>query len=1115
VGRRIGRARKESSRKASSREQPFLLRHPRSVLAIAGILLAVLAVIGAGTEDRLDPTTLDVPGTESSHGNQILREHFGDSAPFVILLRGPAKALDEQGPALITALREDPKVTTLSPWDTGSVQRLRPKPTKALIIADFHVDTRTSVNETVPQLDDVIDEQIHAPVEATQTGYASLSRAIQEDSIDATHRGELIALPFLLIILLLVFRSPIAAAIPLAFGAITVVASRGILYFFTGWFEIDAFALVVCSMMGLALGVDYALLMVSRFREELAEGHEPIDAARLTRRHAGRTVCFAGSTLLLSMIVSLFILPGSLLASLAGTVCMVVILSVLVATVAGPAILTLVGTNVDRWRLGATAPAGGRSRLMTLVGAALKKPAVAAALIGALLLVLAAPAIGLKTGPPDPEQLSQDSPARQDAELVTSEFGQGFEAPFQVVAVSREGPITDAKSFGALENFQRKVAEIPGVQAVIGPAPAVQRIRPLQGLGNTYLSTEGNTGQIKQLARLGRELEVAAGGVGQLREGISEASSGAGLLALGSDRAAEGATQIGRGLARAVGGSDEAIDALDKFASGTKRLSEAIETASFGALSLKLGLRDSIIPNLDANALRRSRDLQKALNEDANVKLPELIAPARATEAQAKEALARLQAMTVGKDDPEYAAALAAAQKAVAAVSGTDPVTGAPYDPLPETPEVEPYTGLPAELVALNERLLDDHAEAKQITFAIGSTKSNLKQLLGGAEKLSDGLEKLRGASKRLAAGSATLAREAGRLGDGLSQLSGGTIALVKGLDELGDGANALEEGLATGVDESAPLETGLEEASVQVLNGQKRLRNQIGRVSKSTPGLFNSGYFVLSALDGTPPTVRSQVNETIDLERGGQAATMLVISDHSFNTPGSIKLNKQLNEDAAELADKSGLETGVAGSAAQLNDYSRVTRERIPWVIIAITIATFLMLMVVLRAMLLALIAVVLNLLTVAVAFGVLTFLFHIPDSWPLGGHNYVDAVGATLIFGLVFGLSIDYAVFLLSRMREHYDAHGDNAAAVEFGLSRTAGVITGAAMIMMVVFVAFAGAPIATVSQLGVGLTVAVILDATVVRIVLLPALMLLLGDRVWWLPKPLERVIPKLSV
>ncbi|HWN74021.1 MAG TPA: MMPL family transporter, partial [Solirubrobacterales bacterium] len=213
--------------------------------------------------------------------------------------------------------------------------------------------------------------------------------------------------------------------------------------------------------------------------------------------------------------------------------------------------------------------------------------------------------------------------------------------------------------------------------------------------------------------------------------------------------------------------------------------------------------------------------------------------------------------------------------------------------------------------------------------------------------------------------------------------------------------------------------------------------------------------------------------------------------------------------------AEEADLTTGVAGGAAQLNDYSHVTRARFPWVVVAITLATFLVLVVVLRALPLAAIAVALNLITVAVAFGVLTVLSSVPDDWPLGGHNYVDAVGATMIFGLVFGLSIDYAVFLLSRMREHYDTHGDSTAAVNFGLERTAGVITGAAAIMMAVFIAFAGAPIATVSQLGVGLTVAVILDATVVRIVLLPALMLLLGDRVWWLPKPLAKAIPKFSV
>jgi RND superfamily putative drug exporter len=1084
------------------------------VLAVAAVLLVVLGAIGTGVDGRLDPTTISVPGTESFRGNELLREHFGDSAPFAILLEGPTAALDKQGPRLIRALRRDPRVTTLSPWDTGAVQRLRPRPDRALILADFHVDVKTSVNDTVPHLNQVLGETIQPPVHATQTGYASLSRALQDESLAASERGELIALPFLLVILLLVFRSPIAAAIPLGFGAVTVIASRGILYFFTSWFEIDAFALTVCSMMGLALGVDYALLMVSRFREELAGGAEPIDAARITRRHAGRTVTFAGSTLLLSMIVSLFILPGALLASLAGTVCMVVILSIAVATIVGPAILTLAGPRVNLWRIGG-APKDGRTRLMATVTAALRRPLVAALLIGGVLLVLAAPAIGLKTGPPSPEQLSRDAPARQDAELVDSAIGPGWDAPFQVVAVAKEGPITEAKSSAALAAFQKRLAKTPGVQAVIGPGEATKRVAPLQELGNAVLSSKGNYGPVKRLGRLGRSLAVAAGGVGQLREGITEASSGAGLLATGAGRAGEGAELIANGLSRATSGSERAVDALDRFSKGTKKLANSLGLAEVGVLQLMLGLRDGILPVLRQNPLPLSKSLQKALNEDANGKLPQLIAPAKEAEEKLKEALSQLQSMTVGRSDPAYAGALAAVQRGEAALSGSDPVSGAPYDPVPSTPEVESYAGLPAELSTLDERLLDDHDKAKRVTFFLLSTIHELERIERGAEKLNDGLRKLHRGSEKLAAGADRLAKAAKRLGSGLTRLSGGAKALVGGIDRLGGGAEALAEGLLDGAGESAPLESGLEEASVQVLAGRARIRQQATQVAASSPGLFNSGYFVLSALDGTPPKTREAIGETIDLRHGGQAASMLVVSDYSFNTPGSIRLNKKLNGDAAELAEEADLTTGVAGGAAALNDYSHVTRARFPWIIFAITLATFLVLMVVLRALPLAAIAVVLNLLTVGVAFGVLTALSHLPDDWPLGGHNYVDAVGATLIFGLVFGLSIDYAVFLLSRMREHYETHGDNAAAVNFGLERTAGVITGAAAIMMAVFIAFAGAPIATVSQLGIGLTVAVILDATVVRIVLLPALMLLLGDRVWWLPKPLARAIPRVSV
>ena len=468
--------------------------------------------------------------------------------------------------------------------------------------------------------------------------------------------------------------------------------------------------------------------------------------------------------------------------------------------------------------------------------------------------------------------------------------------------------------------------------------------------------------------------------------------------------------------------------------------------------------------------------------------------------------MAELQAMTVGQTDPKYAAALEAVRKATAAVSGTDPVSGAPY--------AAEYTGLPTELEAQQARLLED---LNHIHTSVGEMKSlliNLKKVSNGAEKLDEGLFEIHAAGNKLAHGAAKLFNASKSLGTGLSKLSSGATALVGGIDRLGGGAEALEAGLAEGAEKSAPLQAGLAGASVRVIAGKARIRRQAGRVRAASPGLFNSGYFVLSALDGAPPRVRSAAGSTVDL-RSGQAASVLVISKFPFNSDGSIALNKRLDTETAELGKKASLETGVAGSVSQLNDYSRVTRERIPFVVAAITLVTFLVLIVVLRAVLVAAIAVALNLLTVGVAFGILTLLFYVPDDWPLGGHTYVDAVGAVMIFGIVFGLSIDYAVFLLSRMREHYDEEGDHAAAIKFGLDKTAGVITGAAAIMMAVFIAFAGAPIATVSQLGIGLTIAVILDATVVRIVLLPALMLLIGDRVWWLPRGLARRLPKLSV
>ena len=998
------------------------------MLVVAFVAFVALAVLARGVEDKLRPSSLSIPGTESSRGNDLLKDHFGDTAPFAILLQGPAAQLDVQGPRLIRALRSDPAVSTLSPWDRGSVDRLRPGPRKALIFADFHVDAEVAVRDTVPDLERTLEQRISPPVRATQTGLASLSRAVQEESIDSTERAELIAIPFLLVVLLLVFRSPVAAAIPLAFGAITVNASRGIISIAADWISIDAFALTVCAMMGLALGVDYALLMVSRFREELLAGADPLEAARMTRRTAGRTTAFAGSTLFLAMLVTLLVMPGKLLLSLAGTAIVVTGISVLVAALVGPALLVLIGHNVNRWRLGG---AGDGTRVMALVGAALSKPRLAVALIGALVLLLAAPVLALETGPPSAEQLPPSNSARKDAERIARVAGPGWDAPFVVVAVARRGQITEERRLTALTRSQRQIADDPGVQAVIGPGQVKRRVEPLQEGGRDLLAGRGDADP-ERFERLGTRLGGAASGIRQLRSGIEKASYGASLLATGSGRAGSGAEQIEGGLARAAKGARGATGALDRLAEGSGNLAEGQRQAQLGALSLE-GNASELLSRVRDRALEQARNLRADLKRRAAA-------------------------------DPSL-----------------------------------------AEEVRESERLVESLAIARNDAQRVRNLSEQLRK---GQTRLADGGAKLHDGTERLA-------DAAGGLPSGLERLRGGTAELVDGLAQLRGGADTLEQRLAEGFQRSQPLQTGLREASVRVSVSADRFERRVDRLRRSSPGIFDSGYFVLSALDGAPDEERKRAGEIVDLESGGQAAQMVVVPRYTFNTPGSIALNERLKEDAGELAAAADATTGVTGGAAELIDYTDTITERIPIVIAVISIATFLILVLILRAIPLAAIAVVLNLVTVAVAFGILTLLFEVPEGWPLGGHTYVDAIGAAGIFGIVFGLSIDYAVFLLMRMREHYENGAPNEEAIAFGLERTARVITGAAAIMTAVFVAFAGAPIATVSQLGVGLTVAVLLDATVIRIVLLPALMLLLGDRVWWLPRSLERTLPRIDL
>jgi RND superfamily putative drug exporter len=250
-----------------------------------------------------------------------------------------------------------------------------------------------------------------------------------------------------------------------------------------------------------------------------------------------------------------------------------------------------------------------------------------------------------------------------------------------------------------------------------------------------------------------------------------------------------------------------------------------------------------------------------------------------------------------------------------------------------------------------------------------------------------------------------------------------------------------------------------------------------------------------------------------------GDAALVTVIPTGSPQDKQTQDLVNRLRDEVVpnELG-KSGITAEIGGVTAALEDQSDYIKGRMPLFIAGVVGLSFLLLLVAFHSPLISLKAAVMNLLSVSAAYGVMTVVAKGGTIGQLVGIDHEVPVAPfmpVMMFAILFGLSMDYEVFLVSRIREEYLKHGDTRRAVADGLAKTARVITAAAAIMVVVFLAFLAAPDVFLKLFGIGLATAIFLDATLVRMVLVPAVMQLLGSRNWWIPSWLEKVLPRLDV
>ena len=1064
----------------------FASTHPWAVLSVWLVVVALLGVAGLGIDGRLSAGGLQVSNSESSRARALIGGSFGDAATVPVLLRGPRVAVKTQGKELASVLAKRPGVRVLSPWSASSGKSaLRPSRDRALLLLTIS-GTRDEIARRSEAAQRLVAEKTGGPVRATITGTPLLTNEGTERTLSAIHRAELIALPLLFIVLLLVFQSLAAAMIPALFGAATIASSMGALSLLGPAVRLDAFALAISCMVGLALAVDYSLLMVSRVREELAESHGGDVRSAVARAAAPttRTVAVAAAAIVVAMAVAAAVSPGTGLLATAVGVSVVALLAAATAILVVPAMLVLAGGHLGHRAPASTSDGGMSARVSHL---AMRRPALG--LVAALVLLIACiPLLHLKTGAPSAESLPSGNSARAQYDTIAASMGAGWTEPFEIVAVTHKGAVTTAPRLAALARVQRKLAKDPAVRAVLGPGTIAASASKLRNSGRKAVQASRGAPRREggRLRRLDAGVSSAADGVGSLRSSLSSATNAASRLADGSRSLEGGVGDLQSGLDGAGSGARKLAASLAKAGRGADGLASQSAAAVSGARALSARAR-SLSRSL-AKVAGATRDLQGRLSSRSGA-LSAVQSSVRAQRRQADDVLAAAERsiLPTSSSALRARAALAKARRALAA----DPAASLD-DPIRLLRNDSEYAGRIAAATPAQEA-----ADLARVVSALAA----------GASSLTRRVRELNGSVGALSQGGGSLAKAIDELDGGAGKMSD-AVAAVRA------GATGLADGVRTGEQRTGALASGLDDArnAVAGLSGTTGAAGG-APTKKATASFFDSGYFLLAALESSNDQPLG-----VNVDHGGQGARIVVVPRYPASDPRTQALYDRLRAVSAQLGTTLRAKSAVGGPAATLLDYESIAAERLPLIVVILTLITALLLGLLLRSIVVPIIGVVLNLLAVGATLGLLVLLFG-GDAPLLGGPGVIDAVAVTAIFGVVFALSIDYQVFILSRVREEWLRCGDETRALHIGMSRTARVVTGAALSMLGVFVAFAFADVASLRQFGVGLAIAIIIDATLVRLVMLPAALYFAGEWTWYRgfdddPAPVPAPHPRLA-
>lgn len=443
---------------------------PRLLLLLILLLTAGAVVVGGGVAERMSSGGSQIPGSESSYATAELERRRPASQPNLLLLVSPRDgSRDVDDPAVASAARDlarrlaDEKsvLGVVSYWQAEDTALRARDGGEALITARIKGD-EDAVDEALEALEPRY-QGAQGAVDVRLGGPAAVRHASQEVIADDLVRAEVIALPVTLVLLVVVFGSAVAAALPLLVGIVSVLGTNAVLRVITEFTDVSVYAQNLTTALGLGLAIDYALFLVRRHREELAAGRDPRDAVAVTLRTAGRTVLYSALTVAVCL-ASMLVFEQYFLRSLAYAGIAVVLISAAASLVALPAALVLLGHRVNALRLPVGRrggnPGAGWARLARLV---MRRAPLFAVGTVAVLLALGLPFKDVRFGTADDRQLPSSTEARSVQQELRNEFPGN---PGSALAVLVEGK-PGAK---ALAQYSGEVSRLPYVVQVAGPA---------------------------------------------------------------------------------------------------------------------------------------------------------------------------------------------------------------------------------------------------------------------------------------------------------------------------------------------------------------------------------------------------------------------------------------------------------------------------------------------------------------------------------------------------------------------------------------------------------------------------------------------------------------------